>query len=485
MLVSIEMIGQCATTINSLPTYSLFVGQETVPMSTIREISGLTYNDITGEFFVVSDDGKLARRNTSGNWTDIDINDWSGNSCSTTDFGDIEAITYMGQVSPNTYRYAIAEERERFITFVEISNNQTSISFPDNSFLKFDNISFTAPNCGNNSGIEGVAFNVNSNTMYFGMQKNDPIIYSFDVPNNINGQSISPTEIVNLDDLNLDIYSIHGLEVFDNGNILALASIEGSENDDGLFDRIMLEFDPCGNLLSQADVEPTIPNSAELEGIVVAGNELSLIGEFGVFYNIQQEVIATPTCADIHINDEGGLTQIANIVNVSNVSTENIGDMIASNYKVSAYLSSDLNISTSDIFIGDVAVINNHAVNALYNFAFSFNLNTLNLPSGNYYVGYIIDPMDDLSECDEMNNKGVLSSSIVSIAGNSGCAMTKNINNSPIPSDIYRTQVSIHSTGTVDNQADVIFDAGNFVELDSGFEVKLNAKFEAMIDGCI
>jgi uncharacterized protein YjiK len=469
----------CSTIPNDISSFSMAVGQETIQ---IEEISGLTYNDVTEEFLVVSDDGSLGKRSVQGVWTEIGFNDWSGNICNISRFSDTEAITYIGQVSADTHRYAIAEERERFITFVDIAENQTSLDYPDFSFLRFNGLSFTAPACGANNGIEGLAYDANANIMYFGTQ-DDPMVYTFEVPNNINGQAITATPLINLNNLGLGIHALLGMDLFDNGNILVLASLAGI-GDDGFFDRIMLEFDPCGNLVSQAAVEPTINNSSELEGIAIINNMICLTGEFGVLYHLGQEVVATPTCADIQFNFTGNLSQNDNIVTVSNASVHNRGDKVASTYVVSAYLSSNLSIDFSDTYIGDVTTVNNHAANTPHNFAFSVDVTTLDLPTGNYYLGYIIDPMDDLSECNEMNNQAILTTGIVAITGNSDCEMTKTINGNPILSDTYQSQVSILSEGKVDSNTTVTFNAGNYISLGPGFEVDIDAEFNALIEGC-
>jgi len=485
LLIHIQLFAQCTAPTNDITTYSIFAGQESVSTSIIDEISGITYNDVTGEFLIVSDDGKLARRNpSSGNWSAISINDWSGNNCKTNKFGDIEAITYMGQVNSNTHRYAIAEERERFITFVNISDNQTSLDFPNKSFLKFSGISVSEPSCGANDGIEGIAYDQSNNTMYFSKERNAAEIYKFSVPNTISGQTITPTPLVNLTTLGMSIYAIHGLDVFDNGNLLILAALQGPSNvDPGLYNRIMLEFDPCGNLLSSMNVEPTINDSAELEGIVVNQNRVCLIGEFGVMYHLEQNPLAS-TCPDLSINFAGVLNQSGSVVTVSNASTRNIGNQTAGTYTVLACLSSDLNITASDMTLGVVATITNHAVSSNELFSFSFDLSTLSVTSGQYFVGYLVDWTDDVSECDETNNRGVLTSSRVDLSQAPTCEITMDIHDNPVSPGLYETRQTIYSAGLVATSTPVEFSAGDMIELQSGFEATANSNFNAYIAGC-
>lgn len=290
---------QCGNPGIDLQNYTILSHQESVSTSIIDEISGITYNTDTDELYVVSDDGKLARRNSSGTWQAIAVNDWSGNNCKTNKFGDIEGITYMGSTGANSYKYAIAEERERFISFVNLSSTQTSLNYPINSFVKFTGISFTEPNCGGNDGIEGLAYNATNNTMYFSIERNSQTIFSFVVPNSIHGQTIIPTQIVDLTNISgLNSYAIHGLDILPNGHIIALIALQGPINvNAGLYDRMILEFDPCGSLLSQKKLEPTINDSSELEGIVFVNQSICVIGEFGTLYHLDTSPIASdPDC---------------------------------------------------------------------------------------------------------------------------------------------------------------------------------------------
>lgn len=256
----------------------------------VPEISGLTYNEDTGEFIAVSDNDQWSRREASGtNWIPGIISD--GSHCDSTEFSDVEAITYMSSLG-NSHQYAMADERDRIIAFVDIGNNQTLISHPSNSYLKFQGFG-----CGGNDGIEGIAYHQSSNTMYFAIQNSDQKIYSFVVPNNINGQTVTVQEVIDLD-LISGLRSTHGIAVLDNGNILALVSKDGP--DSGRFlERIILEIDACGNVLGELELEsilesyhmqngitPVVRHTEQLEGIVAVNGDIYLIGEVGRMYQL-------------------------------------------------------------------------------------------------------------------------------------------------------------------------------------------------------
>jgi len=477
-----ELFAQCGNPGNNLQNYSVLTSQETVSSSIIDEISGLTYNDQTNEFYVVSDDGKLARRKSNGNWQAIDVNDWSGNNCSSSRFGDIEGITYMGSVNNNSHRYAIAEERKRHITFVEISTTQSSLNYPNNSYLKFSGISYTPPSCGANDGIESVAYDQNTNKMYFAKERNNQIIYSFTVPSSIYGQTITPAIVINLANIsNLDTYAIHGMDILSNGNIMALVAKSGpSWMDSGLYERMILEFDSCGNLISRVDVEPTINDSAELEGIAFVNNSICLIGEFGVMYHLDTPPTAS-VFPDLEIQQIGNLTQNGNIITNSNVSIANIGSDHAGNYSVGAYLSTDQNIDFTDLRLGTAKTYSSHVMNNQQFFTYTSDLSTYNLNPGTYYLGYIVDEYDDQNESDETNNIAAVPQQIII---NANCPTAMNINYTPVPSGIYETSVSIHSQGIVSQSNNVEYSAGQFINLDAGFEVGADSNFLAKIEGC-
>jgi len=443
-----EISAQCGNAGNNLQNYTILSSQESVSSSIIDEISGLTYNDQTQELYVVSDDGKLARRKPNGTWQDIDVNDWSGNTCNSSKFGDIEGITYMGAVGGNNYRYAIAEERERFITFVNISTTQTSLNFPNNSYLKFAGISVTAPNCGANDGIEGLAYDQNTNTMFFSKERNNQRIYSFTVPSNINGQTITPTQIVDLANISsLSTYAIHGMDVLSNGNIMALVAKSGPNGmDPGLYERMVLEFDTCGNLILDAPVVASV-------------------------------------YPDLFVNQLGSLSYSGNVITSTNVRVTNQGTDDATNYTIGAYLSSDLAINFSDTRLATAQVFNSHQVGQHKFFNFTYDISSLNLSPGTYYLGYIIDEFDDQNESNETNNTALITTTSIVIGSNS-CESTMNIDYSSIPNGIYETSISILSQGTVSSTTDVEYSAGQYIELNTGFEVKSNSEFLARIEGC-
>lgn len=65
------------------------------------------------------------------------------------------------------------------------------------------------------------------------------------------------------------------------------------------------------------------------------------------------------------------------------------------------------------------------------------------------------------------------------------CPQNLVINLNPIPSGIHQAVIAISSTGRVESNSNVVFNAGNNISLDPAFEVELSGLFEADIDPSI
>lgn len=328
---------QCGNS-SQISDYTDLVSSQAVTI--IPEISGMTFNDMTGELVAVSDEGTWAKRHSSGIWSGFAINNYGSSHCVATQFSDIEAITYMTSYTASLHRYAIADERDRSIAFVDVTNSQTSITHPSVSYLKFSGLS-----CGGNNGIEGIAYDANSNTMYFATEYSDQKIYSFSVPATITGQTVPVQTLVNLRNVaGLSTYSTHGIDVMPNGNVVALVTKPGS-GDNGAFERMVVEFDACGTMLGKVDLEPTIANSAELEGIAVVGNDIYIIGELGRLYQLAKQV----TVGTITVASPGTL---GSYPDGSQVQVNWVSSNVTGNVKIELYQSgnfiSTLNSNTNN-----------------------------------------------------------------------------------------------------------------------------------------
>ncbi len=84
---------------------------------------------------------------------------------------------------------------------------------------------------------------------------------------------------------------------------------------------------------------------------------------------------------------------------------QNTGDRASDDFIVAFYLSKDRNISLSDIFIGS-KTISHLSAGESNNIAFLKDVKEVDpeIAEGNYYVGYIIDYLDEIDEISEANN---------------------------------------------------------------------------------
>ncbi len=92
---------------------------------------------------------------------------------------------------------------------------------------------------------------------------------------------------------------------------------------------------------------------------------------------------------------------------------ENIGLTSVGSFEVSFYLSTDFTISTDDYLLG-TDVITSLDVSSYIESAWSGSLPP-SIQDGNYYVGWIIDPSNNIDEFNENNNKQIIESEMLII----------------------------------------------------------------------
>ena len=49
---------------------------------------------------------------------------------------------------------------------------------------------------------------------------------------------------------------------------------------------------------------------------------------------------------------------------------------------------------------------------------------------------------------------------------------------------MFEDRISISADNLIINQSNVVYSAGQFIDLENGFEVELGAQFEAIIEEC-
>ncbi|MEM9991294.1 MAG: CARDB domain-containing protein, partial [Bacteroidota bacterium] len=114
-------------------------------------------------------------------------------------------------------------------------------------------------------------------------------------------------------------------------------------------------------------------------------------------------IAAPQNDADLTCYDRGYLSVTGTSVSIHNLKIANVGSATAAASTVGIYLSTDQNFTTTDYFIGNVN-LPALGVNQIHALSFNADVAALNLPSGNYYVGVIVDESNLVIESEEGNN---------------------------------------------------------------------------------
>jgi len=111
-----------------------------------------------------------------------------------------------------------------------------------------------------------------------------------------------------------------------------------------------------------------------------------------------------PSCLpDLMMQDCGTVILAANNLSISGIQVRNIGQGSSNSATLGYYLSPNKTITTSDYLIG-TDNITALSPGGTSNESFSTTLSSLNVPSGNYYIGMIADYNNLRNESNEFNN---------------------------------------------------------------------------------
>jgi len=257
------------------------------------EISGLTKTNNGEALYFVTDSGrKIIKSNANG----TEEYTLGSQFCP-----DYESITYISDVSSTVKRFAIAEERSREIYVVDINdlNNSATVIFTIS-------ISGVSQSCSsNNRGMESIAYDAQTNTMYFGEEQNR-IIKKFAFPSGSNDQTVTPIQVVDLSAMpGLISCTLSGMDILPSGNLILLMTHGTGINqttpcsgDSGDFSRKLVEIDPCGNFVEDFDLEAVQGlgfDTYELEGVAAIDDHIYLIGEDRALYDLVRNLPSSIT----------------------------------------------------------------------------------------------------------------------------------------------------------------------------------------------
>ena len=125
--------------------------------------------------------------------------------------------------------------------------------------------------------------------------------------------------------------------------------------------------------------------------------------------------------ADLTCANRGEIIVNGTTINISWVKVVNNGSITSGNSRIGYYLSTDLNFTTGDQFIGSKQISSLAPGQTITIDPLTINVEHLGIPSGSYFVGYIIDDENKVAESNENNNNDCyFEHPKVVIPGNSG-----------------------------------------------------------------
>ncbi len=233
------------------------VSIETIP----NDLSGLTYNALTGTFFGVSNGiTQIFELDTDGNHL---------RTISLNGFEDTEGLVWIGGEE-----YFVVEERRGRAVKITVTENTENIAYPD-TYIQLEG------DWGNNLGVEGIAYDAATNKLFIVKEKFPSQLYSFQIPENF-PDTISPTMPFDIDVNNFGCSDFSGLHFHQN---LFVLSHEG---------RALVQTDMTGNEISRIDISDNGANGTlengllQAEGITVDDEgTIYVVSEPNTFYKFE------------------------------------------------------------------------------------------------------------------------------------------------------------------------------------------------------
>ncbi len=115
------------------------------------------------------------------------------------------------------------------------------------------------------------------------------------------------------------------------------------------------------------------------------------------------DIIIDAAKANLVCKDLGAFSFVGDVITVDNFVFTNDGEGAAEGSRVGFYVSTDDEVNSDDIFVGELFV-NSLAPGAVASVDFSKDISDLNLPPGNYFFGYVLDNQNDVKETNEADN---------------------------------------------------------------------------------
>ncbi len=203
----------------------------------LNDLSGLTYNETTGTFFGISN-----------GITQIFEIDSDGNhlrTISLNGFEDTEGLVWIGGT-----QYFLVEERRGRVVKIELTENTTTINYPDTYIL-------LEGEWGNNLGIEGIAYEAATNSLFIIKEKSPSALYRIEIPENF-PDTIAPAFPFDINTNNFGCSDFSGLHFHQNLFILSHET------------RALVQTDMAGNELNRLQLNDNGANNTLESGILQA-----------------------------------------------------------------------------------------------------------------------------------------------------------------------------------------------------------------------
>lgn len=337
-------------------------------------LSGITHNDSNNKLYAVTNNPTRMYRLNDGGQVEV--------TYVLNEFLDTEGIEFVGN---NTV--AIVEEGRRRIVYVQIPQGTAdiyTINYPgEDNYIQLDFVLSDA-----NKGLEGIAYDITTNTMYVCKEKNPTSIYSIPNPESELGRTVIPTVAF--------------------GTVPGIADMAGLDYRAG---SLFLLSDDSDRLVEINLTTNQITSSlnalehGQAEGITFnSQNDLIIVGESNEFATYRNSTVGcNPSLPDLHVTC-GPLFVNGSEVVISDVRVYNYGEADAASSYVGYYVSTDTDITRADVFVGNDYVKPLSRTNVSVE-NFSFDSATLGLDPGTYYVGAIADYLSVVDESNETNNE--------------------------------------------------------------------------------
>ncbi len=255
--------------VGSLDLNNFELAEEVVTITEIYgDLSGLTYNPLTGTFFGPSNGIPMI--------FEIDTDGSHIRTINLNDFQDTEGLVWIGGND-----YFVIEERKGRAVKITIEAGTTVIDYP----MEYIQLS---GDWGNNLGLEGVAYN--EGTLYLLKEKSPAALYVVEIPDNL-PQTITPAYLFDINSNNFGCSDFSGMHYHPNGHLLLLSHEA----------QTLIETDMTGDEISRLHLGKSGAGGTLWEGILQAegvsvdnqGN-MYVVSEPNTFYKFSNPMPALP-----------------------------------------------------------------------------------------------------------------------------------------------------------------------------------------------